>query len=289
MSDRSTYLGSTEIVALVEPEASPFCSPYSIWLEKTGLVEREEATERMGAGKYLERAILEEHNRRHGRNFVFNSEPRFWDSAKRIGATVDGIEGDEGAEVKTVRMDRMKDWDGGTPRYIWWQTQHEMLCSGLRRICVIPQFGFDRLRFEWIDVDPDAQERIIAACNVMWDRIDGKLPPPDADSHDATTKALKRRRVDAKVIELPRALRAVSDDLAAVKYKIKTLAKEARGMENEIRAALADATTGIWGDGHGWRVTTVNRKGYTVEPSSHTEMKRLTPKDAEDFGDTADE
>lgn len=282
--DRSRYIGSTEIVALVEPESSPFCSPYSIWLEKTGLIERAAATERMNAGKYLERAILFEWNRRNDREMAFNDRPFFWDVDERIGATPDGLATDaalhEGAEVKTVTPEVRQYWDGGTPRYIWWQAQHEMLCANLDRVVVIAQFGFHRLAHEWIERDLDAGERIVKACNEMWRRIDGELPPPDPDSHPATTDALKRRESTAKAIELPPHVRDWSDNLGMIDRHIKELEEEAQGLKNKIRAAMGDASVGVWPDGTGWKIRNQPASEFVVKKKAHSVMVRINNKES---------
>lgn len=280
MTDRSTYIGSTEVVALVEPEASPFCSEYSIWCDKAGLVERSEPTERMNVGKYLEKAVLGEWNVRNWRSFEFNRETFF--HSEGIGATPDGVDWpkEEGAEVKTVTRERRADWHNGTPRYIWWQAQHEMLCAKLSRVVVIAQFGFEELSHEWIEADPAAHERIISACDTMWKRINGALPPPDADGHRATTNALKKRSVEAKAIELSHDAREWSDELGMLERQIGTLSDEAQSLKNKIRAAMGDASTGVFGDGSGWRVQTINRKETVTKASSYSAMKRIKSKEA---------
>lgn len=286
MGDRTTYIGSTESGALVEPGISPFCSEYSIFCSKVGLIPERIATERMKAGKYLERAILREWNARNERNFVFNDEPFFYDDKERIGATPDGIEGREGAEVKTVTRERRADWNNGAPRYVWWQAQHEMLCADLDRIVVIAQFGFDELAHEWIAANIDAQRQIIESCLTMWDRIDGKLPPPDADGSDATTEALKARELIAKAVELPPDVREWTEALARAKAHIKLCKAEEQALENKIRAALGDATTGIFGDGSGWRVQTINVKARSQDAYSYTKLVPFKPKDAEKGNET---
>lgn len=278
--NRNEYIGSTEIVALVEPDASPFTSAYKMWCEKTGLIEREDnPSERMKTGKFLEEAILAEWNKRNNYAFVFNNEPHFYKEG--IGATPDGIcaATNEGAEVKTVTPFMMSHWDNGTPRYIWWQAQHEMLCTGLSRIAVIAQFGFERLSHEWIEADPIAHQAIIDECDAFWARCRGELPPPSVDGHKATTEALARRKHDARVIELDAAARDLTDRLSNVERYAKDTAKEAQELKNQIRAALGDASTGVFPDGTGWRINTVNRKESVVKASSYTTMKRIKAKD----------
>jgi predicted phage-related endonuclease len=281
MIDRKDYVGSTEIVALVEPDESPFTSAYAMWLEKTGLIERDDSpTERMKTGKYLERAILDEWNMRNKRSFVFNTSPIYIGDG--IAATPDGMDtfSSEGAEVKTVTSHRRSDWDNGTPRYIWWQCQHEMLCTGFKRIAVIAQFGFDSLEHEWIVSDRDAHARILGACAEFWKRVRGELPPPEVDGHEATTDALKRRKLDAKVIEFGADIREWAQILALQKAKEKEAKSIAKTMENKIRAALGDATTGVWPDGTGFRILTKNVKEYMVKARTQTELKRIANKDA---------
>ncbi len=303
MTDRSKSIGASSVAALFG--CSPWQSEFSLWLEKTGLVEQQADTERLRAGNYLEEAILTEWRNRNGFEalwseksyLVANDVSRQLKTHPFISATPDAIgkiveDGKETlvvGDVKTVTRERRADWNDGVPEYYRLQLQQQMLVIGASRAVLIAQFGFDELSHEWIDADPALQEEIVKRCCEFWKRVQGELPPPDPDGSDATTNALRRRKLEAKAIELSSDVRDLSDRLANVERYIKEHEKEAKRLKNLIRAAMGDATTGVWPDGSGWRITTVNRKEAVVRAGSYTTMKRIAPKDAVEAWDGVEE
>lgn len=297
MSDRSKSIGASEVACLFG--CSPWQSEYSLWLLKTGLVEEQASTERMRAGLYLERAILDEWLSREcpldevGVPLKHNTHSFSHPTYPFITATPDAVAiiGGVGyvGDVKTVDNTRRRDWDDGVPEYYRIQLQTQMAVTGSARAVLIAQFGFSELSHEWIDADQALQDEIVKRCCEFWKRVQGELPPPDPDGSDATTEALKRRRVDAKAIELSPDVRTWTEELEAIERKGRIIGQNARSLKNKIRAALGDASTGVFGDGTGWRIQTITRKEAIVKASTYTKLSRIKAKDAETEWDGAEE
>jgi predicted phage-related endonuclease len=268
-----------------------------LFCKKVGLVPPREDTERLKVGRFLERAILEEWIERH--NNIETVDRLDWNDRSYahkgysfITATPDAVSGTypDGstldkcflvADVKTVEPMRRADWNDGVPQYYQLQIQQQMLVTGAKRGVLIALFGFNELSHEWIDADPKVQDEIVQRIVTFWKRVQGELPPPDADGSEATTKALKARVLTAKAIELPPEVREWETILAAADKEAKKHEAVAQEMKNKIRASLGDANCGVHGDGSGWRVQTINRKEVVTEASTYTKLTRIKSKDTE--------
>lgn len=285
MIDRRNSIGASEVAALFG--CNPYQSEYGLWLLKTGLAPEQEDTERLRAGRYLERAVLAEWQQRNPEIILaWNNETRAHASYPFITATPDAIgipvgdSVDVVGDVKTVTRERRADWKWDLPTYYQLQLQQQMLVTGALRGVIIAQFGFDELGHAWIDRDAEIQEEIIKRCVTFWKRVQGELPPPEVDAHPATTAALKRRNVQAKAIELSSDVRDWSDRLANVERYIKQNEAEAQDLRNKIRAAMGDASMGLFIDGSGWAIRQQPESEFTVKKKAHTVMRRIKNRDA---------
>lgn len=293
--DRSKSIGASEVSALFG--CSPWQSEYGLWLLKTGLVEQQADTERLRTGRYLEEAILAEWVRRNAASeevlFVNHNTHQFTSGAHSfITATPDGVgrlkdDTPFVVDVKTVEPMRRADWDNGVPEYYLWQLRQQMYVTGTNRALLIAQFGFhDRPRHEWLEASPALQDELVKRCSKFWKRVEGALPPPDADGHPATTAALQRRKLDAKAINLGDEVANWTRALSIVETDLKRAKEAVAEYKNKIRAAMGDASVGIFGDGTGWRISPRAATEFVTKKKAHTVMTRIKNKDAEDFGDT---
>ncbi len=277
--------GASEVGALFD--CHPFQSEYGLWALKCGLTQPQEDTERLNAGRFLEPAILAEFNLKNRRSFRHNTTPIVFSS--EISATPDGIElEDDGAlvaDVKTVMPFMIEKWKDGTPEYIKLQLQQQMMCAAANRGVTIAMFGFSDPRHEWIEADKELQKQIVERWATFWKRVRGELPAPDVDGHRATAAALGAVKTNASVIELGPEVYEWSSELATLEAKAKATKPREAELKNKIRAALGTNSTGVFGDGSGWRVSIVNRKESVTKASSYSTMKRIKGKDAleEDF------
>jgi predicted phage-related endonuclease len=275
----------------------PYESEYSLFCKKVGLVPPREDTERLKVGRFLEQAILSEWKGRYAyaysggsRGLFHNTDIQTHRAYYFITATPDamGFETDERgdeykivADVKTVEPMRRADWNAGVPEYYRLQIEQQMLVTGAKRGVLIALFGFNELSHEWIDADPVLQNEIVKRITTFWKRVQGELPPPEADGSDATTDALKARVLTAKAIELPPDVREWEGILAGAEKEVKKHEAVVQEMKNKIRASLGDATVGIHGDGSGWRVQTINRREVVTKASTYTKLVKFEPKEHE--------
>ena len=300
---RNDSVGASSVAALFG--CSPWQSEFSLFAKTVGLAPEQEDTGRLSSGRYLEQAILAEWKKRYDigngpddnyatwmawndksvahKAYPFitatpdaiGAQPRWVD-----GATVDGVSDIIVVDVKTVTRERRADWNDGVPDYYRLQSQQQQLVCGAQRGLIIAQFGFEELAHEWIDADEKIQDQICSRIITFWKRVQGELPPPEADGHRATTEALARREVTAKAIELGPDIRALSDDLAGIERLQREFAAEQQRLRNKIRSAMGDASVGVFPDSSGWKIRQQVASEFMVKKKAHTVMARINSKEA---------
>lgn len=282
MTTRNETVGASEVAALFG--CSPWESAYSLWCKKTGLAQEDESNERLRVGQFLEKAILEEWNKRRGFFFMHNTESMFSPRYPDQSATPDAIERgadaiSRDADIKTVEPTRRGDWIGGVPVYYRLQKQAQNMITGASGGFVVALFGFNELSDEYIEADPEIQAEIEKRCIEFMRRVRGELPPPEIDGHVATGTALKNRKHGEATIALGGDVYDWSTRLKDLEASQKGFDPEIRELRNKIRAALGSANRGLFGDGSGWQLIDVAESTSTRK--GHTQMRRINNKDAE--------
>lgn len=295
MKPRGT-LGASDIAALFG--VSPWQSHYGLWCRETGLLETEEdeTNERMQIGNELERPVLDIWARRMGwEHCVVHNRLSSNHASMKISATPDGFLYDETAnthhqpiaviDVKTVDISRRRDWDGGLPHYYWWQLQQQMLCTGSHQAYLVALFGVNEISHQVVEWSPEAGKMIEFAQGVFWDEVDGKRPPPQADGHEATRKALLAQERHPEPIIFGQDVGELDAELQEVSASISRLNKRERELKNKILRAMGDSSVGLFTNGAGYRVQTVERKEYTAKATKYQKFTRFKSKETEEGED----
>lgn len=249
-------LGASDVAAVLG--ISPWASPYTMFLDKTGQREDED-TEAMEAGRMLEPAIGPWFEQRTG--LVVMGEQMWCTHPEHewARATLDGIvcESPEstfadalgGLEIKTT-SDPIAKWDEGIPAMYQAQAQWQMFVTGMERTwfaVLHANFGL-KLRTYELERDDIDIKLLLERCSKFWfDHVVARVPP-EVDGHDATTEALKSLDADPDedVVNLdadPLVMIAIAQR-GATKLRIKRAKAELAEYENRIRAALGTATVG---------------------------------------------
>lgn len=279
VTDRSEWLawrrrgiGASDVPAILG--LSPWASPYSVYAEKRGLVPDTDATEAMALGLALEPVIAALFHERTGL-YVVGAQTRFehpddpW-----LRTTLDGGVAESphtgmnavlgGFEGKST-SDSPKKWEDEIPPMYMAQVQAQMAVTGMERTWLGVLHSSFGARFRWygpIERDEDDIRLIRERCEAFWfDRVLADVPPP-VDGHQATTETLK------SVLAAPGAVVELSDSVLRsvgfrdeLKAAIKQLEEDLELAENEIRAALGEATEGFAGGELvvSWRASSTRR------------------------------
>lgn len=193
---RRAGVGGSDVAAIMG--LSAYKGAYTLWAEKSGLVEPEDISDRPAVhwGNVLEPVVGAEYRANHpGRevrrvNGLCSSLERPWALAS-LDYEVRGEDGTWGVlEIKTVGFRRAPDWDEGVPIYYQTQVQHYLDVTG-RPFCDVAVLvaGQDYREYR-IEADAADQAAIRAAVDAFWAQVQsGEAPDPCACDTGALFKA----------------------------------------------------------------------------------------------------
>jgi putative phage-type endonuclease len=289
LTSRFSGIGASEIGAVIGVD--PRRSQLSLFLEKTGAIQPDDLSEveAIKWGHLLEPVIANEFSRMTGRKVrrassrrytVLRSKEHPWATASLDFWTSDGTD-EWPLEIKNVNAYLGEDWLNGTPEYYVAQLTQQMIVTGTVRGTSCCLLGGNRLL--WCDVDRDETlvRKITFNGSVFWERIVQKNPP-DPDSSEATTRALKKLYpVDnGEGVSLPAALESIIYEWRRLKDEGKDNEKRVKLLENQIKATMGEAQRGIivsTGDSVSWKTQHVREhvvKAGTKRPLLFHESKR---------------
>lgn len=276
---RRRAAGASEVAAILG--VSPYDSPLSVWARKRGLVNSDEATERMRWGTRLERPILAGYAEDEGVDITFHDQsvllfhPRYPEVP--LGCTPDAYEGDDVVlDAKNVDAWVAREWQDGPPLHLVIQSQTQMAVTGRPLGKLVPLFGGNRLQPYIIERD----DRFIASMEQSvadwWARyvVGGEQPP--ADGSEACVRTLVRLHPDDSGAEvaLGREFEEVDRRLLEVKAQLAELGEEKDELENMVKAAIGSATFGLLTDGSRYSWKTQARKAYSVAAGKSRVLRR---------------
>lgn len=256
---RRAGLGATDAAAAMG--VSPWKSPFQLWSEKVGLVEDADlsANEAVAWGTRLQPIIGDAYHDATGRGVLH--EPRF--SIRRhseipwMTASLDAIQHDTptrspGAlEIKTTNaFPGAADWEDEPPLHYQIQLQHQLAVTGMEwgTLCVL--IGGQKLR--WFDQERNDRfiKTMIDAEAAFWETVQAQKPPA-VDGSESTAEVLKRLypRDSGESVMLPTDAARWDERLCDLKAQLKALEEEKRLLENQLKASIGDATSGILSDG----------------------------------------
>jgi putative phage-type endonuclease len=257
---RRTGIGASE-VAMLYGWGFANQSPYQLWLQKVGLIAPgdELDNERFEFGRRAEPMIARWFEDETGLYVFHEQERRVHDHYSWCIATIDGevfegpsrdgIEPLGGLEIKTTSS---FDWKPDEPIPIRYaaQGQWQMFVCGWERLWFAVLHG-TAFRVYVLERDEDDITDLFERAGRFWHDHVLAVVPPDLDESPATSRALgqayrgDRDRTTADLSELQRSL----TDLREAKAEIAKWKGRAYLHENEIKAALGDATYGDFGKG----------------------------------------
>jgi putative phage-type endonuclease len=278
---RRKGLGASDAAAVLG--ADQHRSPFQVWCEKTGQLSKEEAGEAAEWGLRLEPYVGQAFAERSGRSVTFWPQYTILQhqSLDWMICTPDAVQkcperGHGLLQIKTASAFLAKEWADEPPPGYQVQLQHEMAVVGATwgTLCVL--IGGQRLKWFDLEARPDFQEAMIEQEQAFWLRVLSYDPPPPDGSESCRRTLGRLYGIDpAKAISLTDAAMEATRRLEDAKARRKAAEEEIAACEAVVLSELEDAESGILPDGSGWKRQQINRKGYTVEPSSYTQLKRV--------------
>jgi putative phage-type endonuclease len=221
---------------------SPFKSPFSLWLEKTGQVKAKNLdNEYIEWGNLLEPVIRDKFRRETGfevseNPFVLQHDEFDWMLANVDGELIDPAFGGEKGilEIKTTSERHKKEWDLGPPDYYMLQIQHYLGVTGYKYAYVAVLIGGHEFKYFKIDRDDYVIDRIIAAEKEFWDMVQNDLAP-EIREVDSTALAEAYPEDDGETALLPPELEELAEKYWDTQKQIKLLEDSLETIKNKIK------------------------------------------------------
>jgi putative phage-type endonuclease len=225
---------------------SPWKTPLSLYLEKTGDARPFRDNESMLWGRVLEPAIRAEYTRRTGIACASGAQlthPKYpW-----MRATLDGLSNERQprvVEIKTARTDR--GWgEPGTddvPQTYLLQCVHYMVVTGAQLADIALLVGGQDFRIYTVQRNAALADLVVEGEHEFWQHVQRREPP------EAKTLAeinMRYRQSQSRQVELsPDAAHACAQ-LAAIRAEILERETEAEQCEALIKSELLEADAGI--------------------------------------------
>lgn len=258
---RSKGIGGSDAPAVAG--ASPWATPMSLWLEKTGLIQRKEAAEEpewQRWGHLLEPVITAEFERRSGlvvvqAQVMVEHPDRPWQRATLDGLVAEGP-GSEPLgllEIKTASWRSPLKWhdekgNEQVPEPYRIQVQHNLMTSQLQHAWTVALMDGQKLLIHEVDADPDVQEVLLELEQDFWQCVIERRPPPVDDS-EITEKALQKAYPVApedSSVELSEEEAQLVEDYLAAKSDETEAAKRVQAAQNALMLAMGNARYGLY-------------------------------------------
>ena len=278
--ERRKHIGSSDMAAVLGVD--PWRTPFDVWAEKTGRLLDEKPTAAMERGNRYESGVLDFAEAELGalvRN-VHCVRP-----GTALASNVDGVLVDTGEPVEAKTSTMMDQWGpAGTdqvPEQYIVQCHVHMLCRevpgpdaavkllGEVEGCHLAVFlGGREERLYRIPLNNDLSRIIVDEAAKFWTCVERDTPPAGAVGTPHVLKLM--RREPEKIVSIdPAIVRTWLDAKAA----LKAAGEHEEQAKAAVLTAMGNGEAALCGDLGALTYLTVNRKGYTVQPSSYRQLR----------------
>jgi len=250
---RKKSIGGSEIASVIG--VSRWNTPFSVWAEKTGRIERTaNNAEAMYWGSTLEPILRVEFSKRT--DFVVKEVNSIFASTQHefLTANIDGyvvLPNGEHAilELKTAGTYAENDWIDGLPVEYFIQVQHYLYVTDLKKAFVAVLIGGNQFKYLEVERDEEVISTIVSLAVQFWyDHMVADVPPSvDSKDNEILTKLYPRSQSSA--IKFTEEMISVFEQYEAAKLLIDQGKKSKEEAEAKIKAAMQDNDTalcGIW-------------------------------------------
>lgn len=249
---RKSGIGGSDVAALLG--ISKYKSPVALWLEKTGMVEPEDLSEKESIywGNTLEEVVAKEFERRTRKKVKRRNAILFHPKFTHMFANVDRLVVGEkaGLECKTAGWRQESRWDGDeVPDEYYLQCQHYMAVTGLKKWYIAVLIGGQTFIWKDITRNDEIVQMLIEKENQFWQLVITKTRPA-IDGSEASADALKRElpKSNGNKINLPDDALFWIEQYDVGKENVKAAEETVRLAENHLKELLGENEAGECGE-----------------------------------------
>lgn len=241
---RRSGVGASEVAALVG--ASPWSTPFQVWLSKTAGVDFDE-TEPMRWGNLLEGVILDEVALRTGLTITGRQMRVTHPDRRHHLATLDAIAGDHALvdlddALAVVEVKNTSDWSWeDVPLHYYLQGQWQMWVTGLTLVVFAVLHAGTRLELYEVERDDDDIAALAVAVDEFWfGHVVTRVEPP-VSGQDLDALRSRARGVPGLVLEADEPLVQLVEQLRAAKGSVKAAGEVVDDLSARLLARLGTA------------------------------------------------
>lgn len=291
LAERRTCIGASDSPSIL---GEGYTSALDIWCHKTGLIPDDtETTDSLEIGLALQPAIAEIARHKTGlqideANFEVVRHPEYpWLGASLDGVALCPVRGPGVAELKNVGSYNAADWkEPGGPLAFQIQVQHQLMVTGYDWGLLFALIGGNKPVWHIVTRNEPFIGALKNTLTEFWARVLAKEPPPPDESESARKALAALYPFDSgETVELPAEAVDWDQRLATVKEQLSALGEEKAQLENNLRAAIKDATFAVLPNGGGYSLKAQKRAAYAVEEAEFRVLRRFQklPKGAARF------
>ena len=246
---RHKYIGGSDCAAIVG--MNPYSSKYSLWAEKTDLVEPFKGNLATEVGTFLEPFVAKKWSEETGKK-VHNDKLSFLnDQYPWAIANIDRkVEGENsGLEIKTCSELRTKEFANGEyPENYYAQCMHYLAVTGYQKWYLAVLVGNRQLLTYEIERNEDEIKALMDAEEEFWNKyVVPKVAPP-VDGTNSTSKTIKevfKTNIDGDV-DL-HDYEGTFQQRKLVMQRISSLEEEKTALENKLKTLMGNRSRGVCG------------------------------------------
>jgi putative phage-type endonuclease len=285
LKERKRFLTASDVAAVLGV-ATAFKNILDVYMDKTTEDVKESDSPILRYGHYMEPFTAELYAEQTGREVrdPGATEIAVHPDISWLGATLDRETLVDGRwiplEIKQVNdpryIFRAAEWAEEPPEQYWIQCQTQAACKQMDLCAITGQFPGCMLANADLEFDGEFFELAYPVLDEFWNYNVKKWIPPEVPDHPKALDSLKRLypKENGWTVTLNDDALQLANDMRALRAEARENDKEAKRIEAILRGQMGKASYGALKDGTFLELTTINRKGYTVEPKSFRQMTR---------------
>lgn len=249
---RREGIGGSDASAIVG--MNPYVSPFSLYMDKVGLLPEKEDNEAMRQGRDLEeyvasrfREVMEQRGtpKKTKQCGYMLQHPEYPWMLANVDRLIVGE--NAGLECKTTSVMNLKKFKNGEfPEQYYVQCVHYLAVTGADRWYLAVLILNQGFKYFVIERDENEIAALIEEEKAFWEKVQNETPP-SADGMDATSNALDDIYTgaddsDGMAVSITQG--SIVENLLALEVEKKALEKEIEKCKNIIKAEMGDAVYG---------------------------------------------